>query len=393
MPAMTASRTFLIAAALAAVTGGGWLLSSQRPDPGAGKSEAKALPVVTRLVQAQSVPVLVEAVGTVQAQTMVPVRPRVEGAVTGVHFTEGQDVVEGARLFTLDARAAEAARRQAEANLARDRAQAERAHADLARYSELARAGNATRQRMEQAISDAAQLDALVKADQAAIDNARLTIEYANIRAPVSGRTGAINAKLGTLAKPGDGQPMVTITQLQPINVAFSVAEKHLARVRAAMRRGPLDVLVKSVNDPELAAHGRLTFLDSAIDTNTGTILMKATFTNEDLRLWPGQFVTVTLSLGAEADALTIPAEAVQSGQSGTFVFIVDDGGRAAVRPVTVDRVLDGIAVLGGGVQDGDRVVVQGQMRLAPGLPVAERKPVADPMPAKPGQIGTPPSR
>lgn len=379
MGIMKTSRTALIVTALCALAGIGWYLSATKQTAPPAET-ARPVPVVVSAATERPMPIRVEAVGNVQALAVVPVRPRVEGEVIAVHFNEGQEVNVGAPLFNLDARQAEASRRQAEANLARDKAQLERAQADMIRYQELLKAGTATRQKAEQAKADAAQLEAALKADQAAIDTARLNIDYAAIKAPVSGRTGTINAKLGTLAKPGDNQPMVTITQMRPVNVAFAVAEKYLPPIRAAMANGALEAVVTSPTDATLAARGRLTFLDSAIDTNTGTIALKASFANDDSRLWPGQFVNVTLTLGSEAKALTVPAEAIQTGQSGTFVFIVDDNAQADIRAVEVDRVMDGTAVISRGLSAGTKVVVQGQMRVAPGLKVAERPPV----PAKP---------
>lgn len=371
---MQTSRKALAALVLAALAGGGWYLSS-RPaaPPPAAKTEVRPQPVITHAAETRPMPVRVTAVGNVHALSVVAVRPRVEGEVIKVHFAEGQEVREGEPLFTLDARPAEAARRQAEANLARDRAQLERARADLARYSDLLKSGSATRQKVEQATADVAVLEAAVKADQAAIDTARLNIEYAAIRAPVSGRTGTINAKQGSLAKPSDSQSMVTVTQLRPITVAFSVAESHLPRIRAAMQAGMVEAAVSSAADPALDARGQLSFIDSSIDAATGTIALKATFANDDTRLWPGQFVTVALTLGTEADALTVPAEAVQTGQSGTYVFVVTPDSTAELRPVTVDRQLDGMAVVTKGLAPGDKVVTEGQMRLGPGMKVIER--------------------
>ncbi|MCA1909099.1 MAG: efflux RND transporter periplasmic adaptor subunit [Magnetospirillum sp.] len=377
---MMMSRTTLIVLTLAAIAGAGWYFSGGKPPP--PQAENRAVPVVTATATPRPIPIRVEAVGNVQAVAVVHVRPRVEGEVLQVHIEEGQEVTQGQTLFTLDSRIAEANKRQAEANLARDKAQLDRALADLARYQELLKAGTATKQKVEQAQADAAQAQAAVKADQAAIDNAKLTMGYATIKALVPGRTGVINAKLGSLAKPGDSQSMVTITQMRPINVAFSVAETHLPRIRAAMTAQssngstgqPLEVTVTSTADSSLNAVGKLSFIDSAIDTATGTIGLKASFANDDTRLWPGQFVNVTLVLGTEEQALTIPAEAVQNGQSGTYVFLVDDTAKADIRAVGIDRVVDGIAVVTKGLKAGDKVVTQGQMRLAPGLTVAEAK-------------------
>jgi len=364
---------FAVAVVAVAALGGGWYVFSHRTAPPPATQEARPQPVVTKAVEARPMPIRVTAVGNVQSLSVVNVRPRVEGEIIKVHIAEGQEVKEGEPLFTLDFRAAEASRKQAEANLARDKAQLERSKRDLDRYTTLLQSGSATKQKVEQLTSDVGVYQAAIKADLANIDNAKLALDYAFIKAPVAGRTGTINGKLGALAKPGDAQALVTITQLRPITVAFAVAEPHLPRIRAAMAAGPLEVVVTSTADPNLHATGRLTFIDSAIDVATGTIALKATFDNADTSLWPGQFVNTTLSLGTEAQALTVPAEAVQTGQSGQYVFAVSAGQTAEMRPVVVDRIVDGLAVLRNGVAAGDKVVVEGQMRLAPGLKVAEK--------------------
>lgn len=368
-----------IAAAVVAALGGTWYFVSHRGTGDAAlKAEAPPSPVVTQVVTPRPMPVRVEAVGNVLSPSVVTVRPRVEGEIIKVHIVEGQEVKQGDPLFTLDFRAAEASRKQAEASLARDRAQLDRAKRDLERYTTLLRSGSATRQKVEQLTSDVGVYEAAIKADLANIDNAKLALDYAFIHAPVAGRTGTINGKLGALAKPSDAQPLVTITQLRPITVAFAVAESHLPRIRAAQAAGPVEVVVTSPADPSLRAVGHLTFLDSTIDVTTATIALKATFTNDDTRLWPGQYVNATLTLGTEDTALTVPAEAVQTGQSGQYLFAVDAEAIARLRPVVVDRIVDGQAVLSRGVAAGDKVVVEGQMRLAHGLKVVE-KPRATP--------------
>ncbi len=380
---MQTSRTAIAAVILAAL-GGGWYVMKDKPSAQPQASaEARPQPVVTRAVEARPMPVKVTAIGNVQSPSIVPVRPRVEGEIVKVHIVEGQEVREGDHLFTLDFRAAEAAKRQAEANLARDKAQLDRSKRDLDRYTQLLASGSATRQKVEQLASDVGVYEAAIKADIANIDNAKLALEYANITAPVTGRTGVINGKLGSLAKPGDALPLVTITQMRPITVAFAVAENHLPRIRAAMAAGPLEAAVTSGSDPGLNALGRLTFVDSAIDVATANIALKATFPNDDTRLWPGQYVNVALTLGTEAQALVVPAEAVQTGQTGQYVFVVKPDNTADLHAVTVDRILDGQAVIRTGLAAGEKVVVEGQMRLGPGAKVVEKPAAPTPSPAK----------
>lgn len=360
--------------AVAVTLGGGWYVFSHR-DTGNGSqtTEKTARPVVTHTVVPRAMPVRITAVGNVQSPSVVAVRPRVEGEIIKVHIVEGQEVNEGAPLFTLDFRSAEASRKQAEASLARDRAQLDRARRDLDRYTTLLKSGSATRQKVEQLTSDVGVYQAAIKADLAAIDNAKLALDYAFIKAPVAGRIGVIDGKLGALAKPGDAQPLVTITQLRPVTVAFAVPENHLGRIRAAMAAGPVEVAVTAGADPSSRSVGRLTFMDSAIDIATATITLKATFANDDTRLWPGQYVNVTLVLGTEADALSVPSEAVQTGQNGQYVFVVDAASKVRLVPVTVDREVDGQTVVKSGVNPGDKVVIEGQMRLAPGVEVVEK--------------------
>lgn len=366
------NRGLLAVVVLVVVGLAAWWGLAPSGNKGAAKPEARPQPVVVRPVLAKPMPVVITAVGTVQAQSVVSVRTRVEGEVMKVHFAEGQDVAQGDLLFTLDLRPAEAVRRQVEAQLARDKAQLDRARADLRRYTELLKSGNVPVQKVEQTTADVAVLEAAIKADNAAIETSRLTLEYSQIRAPITGRTGVVNAKQGNLAKPADAQAMVTITQVKPINVAFSVPERHLSRIRAGQGTAPLAATVSSATDPGLKEAGRVTFMDSAIDATTGTIGLKAAFDNAELKLWPGQFVNMALTLGTEAEALTIPVEAIQAGQQGTFVFVVTPDSTAEIRPVTVDRTLAGEAVIAKGLAAGEKVVTDGQMRLGQGTKVAE---------------------
>ena len=377
----TKQKTGIWIIALGLAAAGVWWMLSPSHDPNANKRPSIAQPVTTQPVEARAVPVRVDAVGRVQSLAEVPLRARVDGEVMGVHFAEGDMVKEGQLLFTLDTRQAETVRRTAEANLQRAKAQLVRAQADLERYQKLLKSGSATRQRVEQALSEVGALEGDINASQAAIDSANLYIDFAHVRAPVNGRTGVINFKLGSLARAGDTQPLVTVTQMSPITVAFSVAETHLPRIRQAINRGTLSVTATSGYDKDMRETGTLTFIDSTIDPASGTILLKGTFANDDGRLWPGQFVTASLMLGLEDQALVIPAQAVQMGQQGAYVYVIGPDDTAALRPVTVDREQDGLAVISKGLQVGERVVSEGQMRLAPGTKVQERTDTPKPQP------------
>ncbi len=369
----TKQKTGIWIIALGLAAAGMWWMLSPSHDPNANKRPSIAQPVTSHPVEARAVPVRVDAVGRVQSLAEVPLRARVDGEIMGVHFAEGDMVKEGQLLFTLDTRQAETVRRTAEANLQRAKAQLVRAQADLERYQKLLKSGSATRQRVEQALSEVGALEGDINASQAAIDSANLHIDFAHVRAPVSGRTGVINFKLGSLARVGDTEPLVTVTQMSPITVAFSVAETHLPRIRQAINRGTLSVTATSGYDKDMRETGTLTFIDSTIDSASGTILLKGTFANDDGRLWPGQFVTASLMLGLEDQALVIPAQAVQMGQQGAYVYVIGPDDTATLRPVTVDREQDGLAVISKGLQAGERVVSEGQMRLAPGTKVQER--------------------
>ena len=248
---------------------------------------------------------LITAIGTVQSISTVIIKSRVDGEIAKVHFEEGQEVKEGDLLFTVDNRAFAAQLAQSEANLERDRAHLQRAQAEVKRQTELATRGVASAQKLEDVQTAVAVLDAAIRADQAAIENARVNLNYTTIRAPITGRTGAINLKRGNLVKSNDttqqAVPLVTITQLRPIYVTFTVPERHLTRIRTAVASERLPVIVTVPDQPQTPIIGALTFVDNQVDAATGTISLKATFANDDARLWPGQFVNITLTLGVQA--------------------------------------------------------------------------------------------
>lgn len=335
--------------------------------------EGPAVPVVVTVAETRPVPLVVDGIGTVQPERAAAVRPRVEGEIVAVHFADGQEVAPGDLLFSLDTRDAAIRLRQAEAALARDEAQLARARADLGRARKLLGQGYETPQRQEQAVSEVAVLEAAVQADRAAIDAARLSIEHASVRAPILGRLGAATLREGNLARPNDSQPLVTVTQMAPVLVAFTLPERDLAAVMTRQTADPLPVRVRPQGG-EAGVDCRLAFIDSAIDAATGTILMKARCANAERRLWPGQFITAEVTVAVE-QALVVPETAVQLGQQGSFVFLARQDGTASVRPVRVARRSQGLAVIAEGLAAGDRVVVDGQSRLAEGTRFSERRP------------------
>jgi multidrug efflux system membrane fusion protein len=334
-----------------------------------------AAQLVVADVAAQSpTPILVTAIGTVQSIATVMIKSRVDGEIAKVHFEEGQEVKEGDILFTLDDRAVRAQLQQAEANLERDRAQLERFQSEVTRQTELAHRGVASAQKLEDVTTSVAVTEATVRASAATVENARVNLNYTTIRAPITGRTGSIVLKRGNVVKAMDTGPavvpLVTITQLRPIYVALTVPERYLADLRTAMAAGPVPVVVTVPGQPKAPIAGTLTFIDNQVDVATGTISLKAKFANDDDRLWPGQFVNVTLTLGVQADAIVVPSAAIQAGPNGPYVFLVRPDSTAELRLVQVNRTLNDRTVIADGLVAGDRVVVDGQMRLGNGTRV-----------------------
>jgi multidrug efflux system membrane fusion protein len=375
-------RRFLLLLLLAVAMGGGyyWYMRKGEESAQALKAAdvgAPPVPVVTRLVEARSVPEELGTIGSVQPLAAVGIKARVDSVVQEVHFQEGQEVKAGDLLFTLDSRALEAQLGQAQAAMERDKANLERARSDLKRYNELVRSNTVARQQVDVAIADANAMEATVKADQAAVDAARVSLSFTRITAPMDGRTGIVTAKPGSSVRSADAEPLVTLTQLRPISVAFDLPERFLPAVRRAMSAGKLKVRAhipgSDPSDGDGAVEGELYFVDSQVDQQSGTILVKALFTNEETRLWPGQFVNVVLTLRVEDQALTLPDTAVQTGQQGRYVYLVKPDNTVEMRAVTVSRSHDGLAVLSNGVAAGDRIVTEGQLRLFPGAKVAER--------------------
>jgi membrane fusion protein, multidrug efflux system len=353
---------------------------------------APAQLVVADVAVQSPTPILVTAIGTVQSIATVMIKSRVDGEIAKVHFEEGQEVKEGDILFTLDDRGVRAQLQQAEANLERDRAQLERFKLEVTRQTELAHRGVASPQKLEDVTTSVAVTEATVRASAATVENARVNLNYTTIRAPITGRTGSVALKRGNVVKAVDtaaaAVPLVTITQLRPIYVALTVPERYLADLRTAMAEGPVPAVVTVPNQPKTPITGTLTFIDNQVDVATGTISLKAKFPNDDDRLWPGQFVNVTLTLGVQADAVVVPSAAIQAGPNGPYVFLVRPDSTAELRLVQVNRTLNDRTVIADGLVAGDRVVVDGQMRLGNGTrvsvqgapkpqptPVAERTP------------------
>lgn len=334
-----------------------------------------AVPVTVAAVVQKTVPVQIRAIGNVEAYSIVGVKSQIGGVLMRVHFREGQDVSKGVLLFTIDPRPYEAALKQAEANLAKDIAQLENAREEVRRYSELVKKGYVAQEQFDQIRTNSAALEATVNADKAAVENAQLQLKYCYIYSPITGRTGSLISYEGNLIKANADTSMVVINQIQPIYVTFSVPEQHLAEIKRYMAMEKVKVEAVIGKDETHPVEGTLTFVDNAVDTTTGTIKFKATFANQEKRLWPGLFVNVAVTLTTQPNAVVAPTQAIQTGQSGQNVFVIKDDLTAELRPVVVGRTLGAETVVEKGLQAGERVVTDGQLRLIPGSKVDIKNP------------------
>mgnify|MGYP001573951258 CR=1 FL=1 len=328
------------------------------------------VPVTAGTVIQKTVPVQVRAIGNVETYSTISVKSQIDGQLIRVHFKEGQDVKKGDILFTIDPRPYEAALKQAEANLAKDSAQLENARVEVSRYVELVKKGYVAQEQYDQIRTNAAALEATVNADKALVENARLQLRYCFIYSPITGRTGNLMANQGNLIKANADNPMVTINQIQPIYVTFSVPEQYLSEIKKYMAGSKVKVEVYVTRDEDHPEEGVLTFIDNAVDMTTGTIKLKGTFANKEKRLWPGQFVNLILTLTTQPNAVVVPSQAIQTGQIGDYVFVIKSDLTVESRPVIIARTLDGETVVEKGLQPGDKVVTDGQLRLIPGAKV-----------------------
>lgn len=328
------------------------------------------VPVTVMQASQRNMPVQVTAIGNVQAYSTVTIQSLVDGEIQQAHFTQGQDVKKGQLLFTIDPRPFRAALHQAEANLARDKAQAEYAQAEASRYTQLVKAGIVSQIQYEQFTSNAQALEAAVKADEAAVENAKIQLSYCSIYAPITGRTGSLLVYPGNLVK-SNSTNLVVINQLSPIYVDFSVPEQYLPQIKGFQAHGRLRVLAYPSGQETNSSTGILTFINNTVDNSTGTIELKGTFGNGDRRLWPGQFVNVILDLSVQKDATVVPIQAVQDGERGKYVYVIKPDHTAEYRPVEVGNTLDGYTVVKKGINPGETVVTNGQLRLFPGAKVS----------------------
>jgi multidrug efflux system membrane fusion protein len=336
------------------------------------------VPVTTTSVVLKTMPVQINVIGSAEPVNTVSIRSQITGQLTAVNFTEGDEVAKGQLLFSLDRRPLEAALEQAKANLARDEAQAADAAATFKRFQDLADRGIAARAELETSKASLSALNATVAADRAALENAQVQLEYATIHAPITGQTGALQVSGGNLVRANDGTPLVVINQIMPIHVAFSIPEARLPELKRYMARGALRVLATPPNDESEPAVGRITFVDNAVDPATGTIKVKGTFPNTDRRLWPGQYVNVTVELTTQRDATVVSTQAVQAGQQGPYVFVVKPDQTVEMRNVVVNRTAAAETIIASGLEPGETVVTDGHLRLVPGSRISVKGQDAD---------------
>jgi membrane fusion protein, multidrug efflux system len=327
-----------------------------------------AVPITVAIAVEKTVPVQLRTIGNVQAFATVLVKAQVEGELMTVHFQEGQEVKTGDLLFTIDPRPYQAQLKQSEANLAQGRAKLDNARKQVQRYGSVVSKGYVTEEKYDLIVSDAAVLEASVKADEAAVENARLKLAYCTIRSPINGMTGGLRVNKGNVIKANDNdKPLVMINQVNPVYVAFSIPERNLPEIKKHMAAGKLEVLAAIPGDEGTEVRGELAFLENTVDTNTGSIQIKAAFINDNKALWPGQFVNVVLTLTTQPGAVVVPAQAIQTGQQGRYVFVVKPDLTVEYRPVVVGRTLENEAVIAEGIRPGERLVTDGQLRLASG--------------------------
>jgi membrane fusion protein, multidrug efflux system len=345
------------------------LMTSCGSDGGAKQPAQRVVPVKTGVVSQQNVAVQISAIGNVEAYNTVSVKALVGGEIVEVHFREGQDVRQGDLLFQIDPRPYEAALKQAEGALARDRAQAKNAEEQARRYQTLLQKDYVSRDQYDQLQANSDALSAAVQGDRANVENARLQLEYCTIKAPIDGRVGSVLINKGNVVKAND-VAMVSINKVNPIYVTFSVPEQNLADIKKHMAAGDIKVEVATPGDEKRPSQGTLTFINNSVDATTGTIQLKGTFENRDRRLWPGQFVNVVMTLATERNAVVVPFAALQAGQQGQYVFVIKPDSTVESRTVEVARSFGDMAVISHGVTPGERVVTDGQLNLTPGTRV-----------------------
>jgi multidrug efflux system membrane fusion protein len=366
-------RRLIVFAVMIAIAAGGiaWYVGREPATATpSGRAAQAAIPVLAGTAQTQDVQLYLTGLGTVQAFNTVTVKARVDGQIDKIAFVEGQDVKAGDLLAQIDPRPFQALLNQAIAAKARDEAQLVNAKLDLERYSSLVIKEFATRQSVDTQRAMVAQLEAAIQGDQAAIDNARVQLGYTTITSPLSGRTGVRLVDQGNIIHAGDAGGIVVLTQLQPIAVIFTLPQDVLDQVHEQMALGTLKVVALKRDDKTVVDEGTLALIDNQIDQTAGTIRLKAVFPNLHDVLWPGEFVSARLMLNFQRGVVTVPAAVVQRGPDGTYAYIIKPDDTVEMRPIKLAQIRDGLAVVTEGLAAGERVVVDGQYKLKPGVRV-----------------------
>ena len=361
----------VIALTTAGCVGGDARTTAGPAGGGRGRGGDQAVPVTVASVVQKSMPIEIRAIGAVEAYSVVSVHAQITGQLQNVNFKEGEDVQKDQVLFTLDRRPLEAALLVAQASLQRDIAQAANAKVVAQRYADLAKSGIATTEQLGTSRASATALEASVEADRAAVENAKVQLQYATIASPIAGRTGALMVHEGNLVRAQDAAALVVINQVAPIYVGFSIPESRLPELKRYLAAGTLAVEAKPPADDSGSSHGHITFVDNNVDQTTGTIRIKATFTNEDRRLWPGQFVNVIVALTKDPTAVVVPTAAVQVGQQGQYAYVVKADKSVEYRAVVVERTAGLETIIKSGLRPSETVVTDGQLRIVAGSRVS----------------------
>jgi multidrug efflux system membrane fusion protein len=327
-------------------------------------------PVVVASVEQRDIPVQIQAIGNVEAYQTVQIRSQVNGQIQKIFFKEGEDVRQGQPLFQLDKRPFQADLEKAIGQMKHDQAQAENSGIQAERYSGLEKQGIVSHEQAEQLRAQAKADASAVEAGKAAVEAARVQLQYTDIVAPINARAGVLMINLGNLVKANDTPYLVQLNQVTPIYVTFSVPEAHLDRVRHRFSSGQLKVLAYPKGQSDNPAEGRLTFIDNGVDTTTGMFKLKATYQNKDRRLWPGEFVDIALVLSTQKNAVVVPTKAIQTGQQGEYVYVVREDSTAEARPVKTAGAYQNLTLISGGLKIGEQVIVNGQLRVAPNAKV-----------------------
>jgi membrane fusion protein, multidrug efflux system len=363
------NRWWAVSVVVAVIAIGAFVLLRESPGSRAAAPKGPApIPVTAAVVVAKNLPMRLYAIGNVEPFTTVAVKARVDGQLIGVRFKEGDEVRQGAVLFEIDPRPFDASLKQAQANLLRDKALQDRAMEQEKRYKDLLDKNFISTDAYEQVRTNSATAAATVRGDEAAVESAKLQVEYCTIRSPITGYAGKIMIQQGNLVKAGDANPLVTLNQIVPVYVTFSVPEQNVSEIRTYQAKGELKVQAKLPNGGAAEpTAGRVSFIDNSADMTTATIKLRAEFANADKALWPGQFVNIALTLYEQSNAIVTPSSSVQNGPAGSFVYVVKPDQTVEMRTIKVARTEGNDAVVASGLTPGEQVVTVGQMRLAPG--------------------------